>query len=134
MHGYYRRKSDGWIITGAAWPTAKADKEFKGWVFLPQFGTFTMDTGDASTKDLRGNGVSVANEPWRLILQSPGGAEMFPISQVIAYRWHLRAPYQEAVFPKVEGVQITDLYCPECEKGIFSAEDKQEAIDMLQIG
>ena len=133
-HGYYKRRSDGWIMTAGVWPSYKADMNFKGLDFLQQYGTFVYGTpwGDTN-KDRRGVPFNSLAEPWRLILQSPGGAAEFPISQIIAYRWHIRPPYREAKFPQLEGLQIYDLFCPECDKGIFSAEREQEAIEMLRI-
>src|SRR3990167_6964311 len=136
-HGYYRRRSDGWIITGGAWPSARADKDFKGYAFLAQLPIFAMSYGDnedqSNQVDLRGHKFFPHREPWRLILQSPGGAEAFPISQVIAYRWHIRPPYHEVRWPQLEGVKVVDLFCPECDKGVFSAVDEQHAIDMLRV-
>ena len=132
-HGYYKRRSDGWIITAGVWPTYKADMNFKGLDFLSRYGTFVYGTpwGDTN-KDRRGVPFNTLAEPWRFILQSPGGAEEFPISQVIAYRWHIRPPYREVKFPQLEGVDVFDFFCPECEKGIFSSVDMQEAVDMLR--
>lgn len=133
-HGYFRRLRDGWIVTHGAWPTAQSDMSFKGFVFLQQFGVFTMPgPGKGSVvTDRRGIAFNPSEEPWRLILQHPDGAEAFPIGQVIAYRWHIRPPYREIRFPQVEKVQIYDLFCPECEKGIFSAEEEQDSADMLR--
>lgn len=137
QHGYYKRRSDGWIITGGAWPSGKADKDFKGFDFLPSMGTFLMSFGDneeeSNQVDRRGRKFFPHKEFWRLILQHPDGPGLFPVSQIIAYRWHIRPPYREVKFPQLEGLQIYDLFCPECDKGIFSAEREQEAIEMLRI-
>lgn len=132
-HGYYKRRRDGWIITAGVWPSFKADMNFKGLDFLPQYGTFVHGTpwGDTN-RDRRSVPFNALAEPWRLILQSPGGAEEFPISQIIAYRWHIRPPYRETRFPQIEGLHIFDLFCPECEKGIFSALEETDAVDMLR--
>src|SRR3990167_1717891 len=73
-----------------------------------------------------------AVEPWRLILQR-GGAKEFPIDQILAYHWHINPPYREAVFPQLEGVDVTDYFCHECDKGIFSHPEPAEAADMLKI-
>lgn len=133
-HGYYRRKRDGWILTGGAWPTFKNDMEFKGLEFLPQLGTFLMTgPGDPLTPDHSGRMFNIVAEPWRLIFQSPGGADMFPATQVIAYRWHIRPPYREVKFAQLDGVEVFDFFCPECENGIFSATDEQTAMEQLRI-
>ena len=134
QHGYFRRARDGWIVTHGAWPTAQSDMSFKGYIFLQQFGIFVMPgPGRGSTvTDRRGIPFNPGEEPWRLIFQHPEGAEAFPVEQVIAYRWHIRPPYREVRFPQVESTQIYDLFCPECDKGIFSAEHEQDAGDMLR--
>ena len=134
QHGYFRRLRDGWIVTHGAWPTAQSDMSFKGFVFLQQFGTFVMPgPGRGSTvRDRRGVTFNPSEEPWRLILQHPDGADAFPLGQIIAYRWHIRPPYREVHFPQAGGIEIIDLFCPECEKGIFSAEHEQDAAGMLR--
>lgn len=133
-HGYYRRRSDGKIITAGAWPAMRNDMEFKGIEYLPQFGTFLMTgPGDNKTEDYTGRMFNVVSEPWRLIFQSPGGADAFPVWQIIAYRWHIRPPYREVKFSQLEGVEVHDFFCPECESGIFSAVEKDEAMEQLRI-
>lgn len=133
-HAYYRRKSDGWILTAGAWPSMKADMEFKGLEYLPRYGVFTYGTpwGDTN-RDRTGRNFNAIAEPWRLIFQSDGGAAEFPVSQVIAYRWHIRQPYREVKFSQLDGIEVIDYFCPECESGIFSAVDQQEAMEQLRI-
>lgn len=137
VHGYYRRLSDGWIITGAAWPSARADKEFKGFEFLSRMPTFVMTFGDnveeSSFRDLSGRKFLPHLEPWRLIMQHPEGPGLFPVSQIIAHRWHIRPPYREVRFKQLEGVKVYDLFCPECDKGLFASDSEQEAIENLRI-
>lgn len=136
-HGYYRRRSDGWIVTAGAWPSFRADMDFKGYQYLDNMPTFLMSFGDnereSNQVDLRGRHFFPHKEPWRLIFQAPGGTALFTMAQIIAYRWHLRPPYREVVFPQLEGVMVYDLLCPECDKGIFSSTEEQEAADMLRI-
>ena len=134
-HGYYRRQSDGKIVTAPVWPTYRADMEFRGFTFLPQFGVWTMSGPGQNTnvKDLRGRNFNPAEEPWRLILQHPQGVAAFPSWQIIAYRWHIRPPYREVNFPQIAGQTVYDYFCPECDSGIFSALDQQDAIDQLRI-
>lgn len=133
-HGYFRRLRDGWIVTHGAWPTAQSDMAFKGYVFLQQFGTWLMPGPGPNSivTDRRGVRFNPSEEPWRLIFQHPEGAAAFPVEQVIAYRWHIRPPYREVRFPQVEGITIYDLFCPECEKGIFSAPNEQDAASLLR--
>ena len=130
-HAYYRRSTDGWIVTAPCWPSFESDMRFKGFVRLHQYGTFRCDMGEKN-KDLRGQPLDVIREPWRLILQQDGAKE-FPISQLIAFRWHINPPYAKLKFKQLEGVNITTLYCPECEKGIFAHQEEAEAADQLRI-
>ena len=134
QHGYFRRLRDGWIVTHGAWPSAQSDMSFKGFLYLQQFGVWVMPgPGRGSiVTDRRGIPFNPAEEPWRLIFQHPDGAAAFPVEQIVAYRWHIRPPYSEVRFPQVESIRLYDLFCPECEKGIFSAEHEQDAADMLR--
>lgn len=129
-HGYYRRK-DGWIVTAPTWDSFRADLEYKGCTYLPEYGQFLLGTpwGETS-KDNRGQGYNAAQEPWKMIFQR-GGAKEFPISQIIAYRWHINSPYADVQFAQMEGINVTDLACPECSS-LFSHQDEDEAMDMLR--
>lgn len=129
-HGYYRRGDNGWIVTAPVWPSFREDMEFKGNVYLSRYGRFVNDVGPKQ-RDTRGQLFSVTEEPWRLIFQH-GGAKEFPVSQIVAHRWHIRPPYQDIVFPQLEGVTIYDFQCPECERGIFSSTDEEQAAFMLR--
>lgn len=133
LHGYYRNIR-GWIVVQSTTPSNRSGTEFKGGRFLPQYGEFINGTsgGAAKAQDDRGMPWNAADEPWRLILQR-GGAREFPVEQVLAYRWHIRPPYREVEFPQLEGVEVHDLYCPECDKGIFSSTDRQTAVDQLRV-
>ena len=134
QHSYYRRKSDGKIVTAPAWAGFRQDMEFKGFEILPEFGVFTFGTpwGDTN-KDRSGRDFNAIAEPWRLIFQHPNGAVAFPSWQVIAYRWHIRPPYREVHFPQLDDVEVFDLFCPECDKGIFSSVSQGEAVEMLRV-
>lgn len=70
--------------------------------------------------------------PWMQIFQLHGEKE-FPLSQIIAFRWHIRPPYRGIVFPQLVGVEVTDYQCPECEKGLFSAINPREAARQLRV-
>lgn len=132
-HGYYRRGDNGWIITGPVWQSFRNDFAYKGFTYLPQYGAAPLDMpGNKTTRDVNGRLFSMVEEPFRLIFQK-GGVHEFPVSQIIAYRWHVQPPYREVKFPQLEGVEITDLFCPECEKGIFSSTNEQEAVEMLRV-
>lgn len=133
-HGYYR-KPDGWIVVAATTPTNRADYEYKGFIRLSKYPEFNNGSAQpraqAKERDARGNPWNPALEPWRLIFQLDGAKE-FPIDQVVAYRWHIRPPYREVTFPQLEGVEITNYGCPECERGLFSSTNPNEAAQMLR--
>ena len=135
FHGYFRNKR-GWIVVQSTTPANKEATIYKGGSFLPQYGEFTNGTNEPRAgqkeRDDKGMPWNPAVEPWRLILQR-GGAKEFPIDQILAYHWHINPPYREAVFPQLEGVDVTDYFCPECDKGIFSHPEPAEAADMLKI-
>ena len=134
LHGYYR-KTNGWIVVAATTPSNRSDYEYKGFTYLPQYGEFKNGTNEATARRLelddRKMPWNPAVEPWRLIFQR-GGAKEFPVDQLIAFRWHLRPPYQEVSFPQLEGTEITNYPCPECEKGIFSSTNSLEAAEQLR--
>ena len=130
-HGYYR-KPNGWIVTAPVWATFRADMEYKGFQFLPQYGAFTIDQPWGNpNKDARGQPFNSATEPWRIIFQK-GGAKEFPVEQIIAFRWHINSPYGEVKFPQLDGVEVHDLWCPECEDVVFSATTERGAVDQLR--
>ena len=132
LHGYYR-KADGWLSVASTTPSNRGHYEEKGFTFLAQYGQFANGTfhGVAKERDARGVPWNPADEPWRLLFQK-GGAKEFPADQIIAYRWHIRPPYREAIFPQLKGVDITDLPCPECDMFVASSQRPQEATRMLK--
>jgi hypothetical protein len=106
--------------------------EFKGFDFLSHYGTTIYDQpGNKSTRDINGVLFSNVEEPYRLFFQKDGAKE-FPVSQIIAYRWHIRPPYRQVSFPQLDGVQVYDLFCPECDTGVFSSIEEQEAVELLR--
>src|SRR3990172_7777242 len=139
-HGYYPRPEDGglasgWIVIAATTPSNRADYEYKAFTRLPAYGEFANGSAQPRAlpkeKDARGHPWNPALEPWRLIFQL-NGAKEFPVSQIIAYRWHIRPPYREVVFPQLAGAEITNYGCPECDKGIFSSLNPAEAAAQLR--
>ena len=134
-HGYYK-KPDGWLVVASTTPTNRSDYEYKGFRFLARYGEFVNGTAELRAKqnerDAKGNPWNPAIEPWRLVFQL-GGADEFPIDQIIAYRWHVRPPYREVQFPQLQGVEITNYGCPECEKGLFASTNPHEAAQQLRI-
>ena len=130
LHGYYR-KINGWIVTAPTSKGNREDYEYKGFQLLNQYGQFKNVSDVTHEVDNNGVGWNSFQEPWRLLFQR-GGAKEFPIEQIIAYHWHIKPPYREVTFPQLDGVQIYDLFCPECENGVFSSRNEMEAARMLR--
>ena len=107
----YYKKPDGWIIPAQSSPNYFAGKLARGFTPLPQYGTYTP--GEQS-EDTHGVPFDAHVEMWRVIFQK-NGAEAFPIDQIIAYHWHLSPPYAGITFPQMEGVEVPQLDCPECD-------------------
>jgi hypothetical protein len=124
----YYRKPDGWIVPAQSAPNYFAGKLARGFTPLPQYGTFTP--GQMS-EDVRGIPFDAHTEMWRVIFQKDG-AEAFPVEQIIAYNWHLSPPYAGVTFPQMEGVEVPELDCPECE--IPPCHDISDLASHLRIG
>lgn len=54
-----------------------------------------------------------------------GGAKEFPVSQILAYRWHLRPPVPGVTFPQLEKIkdEIQHAVCPQCDFDIWAPPD-----------
>ena len=133
-HGYYRKKN-GWIITGnVGTPANKSSYEIQGAIYLNLYGFWRPGSADGQAKpeerDRNGTPWNPAIEPWRRIFQE-GGANEFPVDQIVAYGWHRRPPYREVTFPQLQGVAVFDLPCPECDR-IFGSLNERETAQMLK--
>jgi hypothetical protein len=124
----YYRKPDGWIVPAQSAPNYFAGKIGRKFTPLPQYGTFTP--GEMS-EDTRGIPFNAHAEPWRVIFQN-NGAEAFPVEQIVAYNWHLSPPYAGVSFPQMEGVEVPEMYCPECD--IMPCHDIADLAVHLRIG
>lgn len=136
-HGYFRRGDNNWIITGSVtWANVMHFQE-KGFARLMSYGTFNPGTAEARARptsiDARGVPFNAAMAPdmWKMIFQL-GGAKEFPVSQIIAFHWHVRPPYKGVNFPQLRGLDITDYQCPECDRGLFSSQNDREAASQLR--
>ena len=98
---YYRNKR-GWITWGDTQASKQINMMQKGCQPLPQFGYIT------DSKDL-----------WGPILRHPDGPAMFPVEQVLTYRWYRDCPVKSAKFPQLTGVKIVEFPCPECQRPGF---------------
>lgn len=133
FHGYYRRPDNEWIVVAPTSMGNAHDWQLKGFERLTKYGEFANGTtgGKPNITDDNGNPWNPADEPWRQIFLR-GGEREFPITQVLAYRWHLRPPYKEVKFPQLGGLNVTNLECPECDKGVFASLNPQEAVSWLK--
>lgn len=66
--------------------------------------------------------------PMFLPLLRAGGAKEFPLSQILAMRWHLRPPIPGLKFPQVEAVAdaLQHAECPSCEYEEWAGPDDTE--------
>jgi len=130
----YYRLPNGWISPAPAHPLEQAKRVERGQKPLKQYGQFEYDPFEI---DANGQRWNVRDEPYRMIFQK-GGETEFPVDQVIAFRWHLRPPYQEATFPQLEGVFWETYECPDCEQAVFTSLSKgyapQDMISHLRLG
>ncbi len=116
--GYYRKPAEytspqgvvlpfrepRWITTADTQPLKQIHYLKRGWQPLPQFGWVTGSHG----------------EQWRPILTHRDGPALFPVDQLLAYRWYdpSRLPGSlrnaDIYFPQLVGVEVTEYECPEC--------------------
>ena len=54
-----------------------------------------------------------------------GGAHEFPVSQILAYRWHIHPPVPGVKFPQLEEVAdaIQHAVCPQCDFDVWAPPD-----------
>ncbi len=130
----YYRLSDGWISPAPAHPLEVAKRLERKQIALKAYGQFLYDR---RSTDANGQRWDARAEPWRMIFQR-GGEQEFPVDQVIAFKWHLRSPYQEVSFPQLEGIYWEVYECPDCEKAVFTSLEEgyapHDMIDHLRLG
>ena len=130
----YVRMPDAWITLAPAHPLEMAKRADRGQVYLRRYGVFQYDPFEM---DVNGQLWNVRKEPYRMLFQK-GGEKEFPLDQIIAFRWHLRPPYQEVTFPQLAGVYWEVYECPDCAQAVFTSLEKdsapQEMISHLRLG
>lgn len=95
-----------------------ADMMERGFVPLRKFGIcarFMSDQPEAQgTPDQYG--------PWGSILMHPEGPSAFPVDQIKTYRWYdpKHCPVPGVVFPQLDGAEISEYACPDCNDRVFS--------------
>ncbi len=130
----YYRLADGWISPAPAHPLERSKRADRKQIALKQYGQFLYDR---RATDANGQRWDARAEPWRMMFQR-GGEQEFPVDQIIAFRWHLRPPYQEVTFPQLQGIYWEVYECPDCEKAVFTSLEEGYAphgmIDHLRLG
>lgn len=125
--GYYRRPPKGgmknWIIWADTQSGKRDDFIYRG--FTP------LNMGRVGS-NFKGRDAELFNQygPWGAILSRPGGPALFPLDQVITFRWYLPEnvgapdqgyePMTHIRFPQLaqavkEGLKIREYGCPDCE-------------------
>jgi hypothetical protein len=117
---YYRKPSnggpeDGWIVWGDSESGTKLrDRAILGFTPMFKYGTITcyMD---------REQKIPDPGSVWGPILRHPDGPAEFPISQIVALRWHIDPPIKGMKFPQLAPpIKIIQYQCPECSRAPFA--------------
>lgn len=108
---YYKKpptgNEAGWIVVMGTNPERQANLFMKGFVPLHQYGFVSPQDVDHEDPSYR---------QWSQILLAPGGADEFPVEQLVAYRWYdpTICPVPSARFEQLVDVKIERIWCPEC--------------------
>jgi len=133
MWMYYRLAS-GWISPAPAHPLELVQRAERNQIALKQYGQFLYDR---RATDANGQRWDARAEPWRMMFQR-GGEQEFPIDQILAFKWHLRSPYQEVTFPQLQNVYWEAYECPDCEQVVLTSLEEgyapQDMISHLRLG
>lgn len=110
----YWRKRDGTIITGPE-PRETLFRTYqrKGYEHLPQYGP--LATPGSPLPCCRG---FMRTDQFHVLL-ARGGAKELSVQQVLAAGWHRNPPVvhgKTIVFPQLEGLEIENVECDECDK------------------
>lgn len=118
---YYRKPprgaEAGWIVVNGTNPERQQGLFMKGFVPLQQYGF--VNPQDVVIPDHLAEmdeALLRSYRTWSKILLAPGGAEEFPVDQLVSYRWYDPSvcPIRSARFPQLVGVTITRVWCEEC--------------------
>lgn len=111
----YYRKPDGWIVCGQGWGEEIGNNTDVGWIPLNKYRKFP-------SVDPQGR-YNISRDPYYVILHMTGGAAEFPLDQILEHRWHQKLPYPGVVFPQLDGVEIPNFKCTQCQKDYLSIKD-----------
>lgn len=107
-----------WIIWAGNNRDRMADMMERGFTPLRKFGIAARYAQD----EPQSQGTPDQYGPWGAILMHPEGPAAFPISQIMTYRWYdpRHCPVPGVVFPQLDGVEIAEYACPDCNDRVFS--------------
>lgn len=126
---YYKRGEDGspmagWVTSAPGGATPKGLRNVgalarfvsKGYKVLTAYGVAGVPTGS-----------SRPGSRFITLLQN-GGAGEFPVSQVIAYRWHMEPPIPGIIFPDYEANRhrVKHFACEDCDFEQWFLDDDRE--------
>ena len=117
--------ASGWVVVAPGGSAAGGKRDVGSYAFyttkgfkpLMNYGIVDVPTGQAPPGD-----------EYRTIIQN-GGVHEFPVSQILALKWHLEPPVKETVFPQYEAVkdQVLSFLCDECEFELFFLPEDETA-------
>ena len=118
--------SAGWISAGpgGALSTGERDAgaytryQMKGMKPITEYGSCPVPSVAPKTP----GGVFVA-------MLEKGGAKEFPVTQILAYKWHVNPPIKGLTFPQIEAVreQVRHFICSDCAFDLWFLAEDQEA-------
>lgn len=104
-------ESRGWISYGPGGKTPKGNRDVGMYSILTRKGLIPVERYGFIEPPKNPNGA----EPFMSLLKK-GGAQEFPASQVIAYKWHVAPPIRGLIFPQYEAVKagVLTYVCEAC--------------------
>jgi len=114
---YYRRpkvggSSDGWITVGPGGISPSGARNPGPYINYRRKGFEPLDQYPSVPPPASPNGEEVF-----IPILRAGGVREFPVSQILAHRWHIRPPIPGLRFPQIEAIadEIQHAICPSCE-------------------
>lgn len=117
----YRRPPGGpmgnWIVVGPGGRNSRGQRPAEQYSHYLAKGFKALEAYGGAPKPTDQFGVKVF-----LPMLKRGGAKEFPVSQVLAYKWHLKPPIKGLKFPQLDAIKdkILHALCEECEWEVFA--------------
>lgn len=118
---YWRRPPEGdmagWIVIGPGGETPRGHRNTDVYNFYRKLGFEPLDQYGYIPPPTSPNAAHDFAEFIRR-----GGAKEFPLSQILAFKWHLNPPVRGAVFPQYEAVkeEVQHAVCPQCPFDLYA--------------